>query len=65
MFQASHGAGFAVEAGDERFGLGVVWGQDFDGHVAAQGGLVGLVHRGHTPSSQFLPNFVLAQGAAN
>jgi hypothetical protein len=37
-------------------------GQDLNGHIAVDRGLVGFIDRGHSPHTDFFDNFVLSDG---
>ncbi len=69
VVQPGDGPGLSLEALAEALVVGVEGGQDLDGHVAVQGGVVALVDGGHAATAQFLqdpvPADLLAHGLSH
>src|SRR5207245_2573972 len=59
MVQRGGRACLAVEAFQRCGGLGQFFGEEFQGHVAAQGAVLGLVHHAHPATTQLLQNAVM------
>ena len=64
MVQEGGGAGFAAESFDGLWVMGDVVGKKFEGDVAAETGVFGLVDHTHPSAAEFFLDGIVGDGAA-
>ena len=65
MVQGGGGAGLALEPLQALGILGILLGQELEGHAAAEAGILGLVDDPHAAASQWLQGAVVGDGLAD
>ena len=65
MVQGGGGAGFLLETAQAVRVRGEVRGEDLDGYIAPQPGIVGAIDFPHSARTDFRTNFVRAQRAGD